>query len=304
MQRTIKSTRARAPDEAQALNRITGDKSLVTPLAPDETDVQTLLGNLEAASPDQMARVRQSAHWLNPDRCRPEEIAAMQRALLEKQARPIVFEPRRQHQVEPQRLFQQFERLDAEAGRVPRDLLHGFGRRGRAYRRLFEWPPYQVVRRVFAPVDYAIHVCQGVLPSMQRGPQQQQDPLTELQNWLIRSYARVTARTCRQLVARVEVLMAAVLQQVLVRGQRALFVFEWSEAPHFDFAVCFDLCAPWQSDEAADEGIITLYRADVFDDEQAGVTEEKTGGVRALRAALRDGKASYFYHGYVRRDND
>ncbi len=259
------------------------------------TDPAALMQHFEQCTPRQLALLRRHSCLTNADICPPDLVPDLQAQLLEKENRTMTF-TRRRHEMVPDELFRQFERAAKKfkPGQVPRDILHNFTRRSHAYRDLFRWGPYETVQRIMTPVHFAIHTRAATPESVpQRGT------LSELQNVMVRSYAQPCAQPCTDVVRLLEQYLNATLQQVKLRAARLLLIFEWSEAPQFDYVVCFDAPALPLGDDNDDSSMTTLGRDDLLD----GLGADKSAACD-LRERVRDAKLAYFFHAFVRRDDD
>lgn len=316
--------RPKAEKFAAETNRNTMHKTLFD---ENVTDERTLLENFDSCTPDQLAQLRRASCWTNPDRCPVELIPQLQEQLLQKPNKATVFEKRR-HEVLPLLLFKQFDKAATRfvQGTVPLDLLHNFRRESRSYTRLFEWGPYETIQRIIGPVHFNIHVKGGRSESMHPLVKRATiGSLVDLQNILIQSHSRVIDMPCSELIRHVENYLNATLQQVKVRGNRLLFIFEWSEAPQFDYALCFDMrgdpLQPSLADTRPPEKekkrkkkkqkmtfddalpttqMLTMGREDLFDGVNASDKERCT--VSDTRERVRDAKLAYFFNAFIRRD--
>jgi hypothetical protein len=300
------------------------------PGAEGETDELQLLRGLELGelTPQQLHRLKHSP-LMDPARFSQEEVDHMRADLLQARMKPVVFEPRRHYVLNAARLFQQLERALArtQAGKAPRDLLHNFKRDSAMHRKLFDWAPLETVRGLLGPVHHQIFVCGAQAQAERPRPRAPLTSRVELQNALIHSHWQPYPHCpCALLVHRLEVLLNAVLQRVLVQQKLrccALFVLEWSEAPRFQCVVCIDVAEPVRKTNNAmdvdektpktpktaktpkkkkseeETAVVELARTDLFDD-LAPVDHNEHS---ALRLLLRDGRPSYRFHAFARRDD-
>jgi hypothetical protein len=273
-----------------------------------ENQEETLFQNLENCTPEQVQRLKKS-FWFNKEKSSDELIESMKYDMLRKANKPCLFE-RRHYALDPLLLFNQFalscERLatppkNGEVRLMPREILHNFRRRSAVYGQLFRWSPYETVNRLFQPVHYQIYVKGG--RQVGRDNPQAIRSLADLQNVMIHSHRGKVNLNCVQLVESLELFLYAVLSQVLVRGRRVLFLFEWSEAPRFSYVVCLDLVAQGEEDPITDTSIMPLGRNDLFEG-VAGSPDTEMSDSDRLRLLVRESQPRYLFNAFVRRDSD
>lgn len=278
-------------EEDKEVNRNELGKSLHT---PRERRREALLENVESNTPKQMAQLKRESPMMNRDLCPDGLINALQSDVVARTSmQPLVFE-RKHYTLDAARLFRQCARFRAREGEVPPPVLHNFKRDSAQYRQLFLWAPHDAVSRLLEPVLYQVHVV-GEASQRARPNPRFILALADLQNALIHSYRGTVNVTPAQLIDQVEVALDAVLGQILVRGTRALFVFDWSEAADFRLVLCFEMRGRAKRDVdgggavgageeksstvgageekekrkkkgGADEMIAVLSRGDLFDD--------------------------------------
>jgi hypothetical protein len=273
-----------------------------------ESKEETLFQNLENCTPEQLARLKKS-FWFNKEKCPDELIESMKYDMLQKANKPCLFE-RRHYALDPLLLFEQFARFCEKLAAPPKkrqqpptppEILHNFRKRSPVYSQLFRWSPYETVNRIFQPVHYHIYVKGG--RQVGRDNPHAIRSLADLQNVMIHSHRGKINLNCVQLVESLELFLYAVLSQVLVRGRRVLFLFEWSEAPRFSYVVCLDLVTQGEEDPITDTSILHMARNDLFEG-VAGSPDTEMSDSDRRRLLVRESQPRYLFNAFVRRDSD
>jgi hypothetical protein len=184
--------------------------------------------NLDSLSEEQLAKLRRNSFWLNPEKCSDQFLEEAKAELLAKcssQGPRILLDS--VPPIDPSLLLKQLEeQMEKGASREP--LLHNCGKQ---LRELYRWPPLRAsIKPLFSPVHYSLYFH----PSEEIEKTNSRTSMAQLQDKLVASQKGKSSR-CAELLAALEIQLAATLIQVWQKGPTLISLMEWSES--LDYAL-------------------------------------------------------------------
>lgn len=259
----------------------------------------------ESITPEQYEALKKKTKLLNTNSMTEEEINNIKEGMIDSVRRPINLSMasslisnngkniKFNDSINEKILFKQLyedshKYTDDRTGRKRNTFItHNFDKKSIYYDRLYKWcifndvtellmrPIYYLISRKDDDDDNHHNSMISTKPSrinkLKKQPEDKNTASTLsskiilLQNNIAQSYKQIESITCIDFIINIEDAMGAILKKLVIRGDRLIFIFEWTEEQDFMFIISFTVIKPtWTKSEYNSSSIISLHRTDMF----------------------------------------